>query len=46
MSVLHLGLPDHYVDHGKHEQQLASIGLDDASVLAAIEARVALLGLR
>ncbi len=46
MSVLHLGLPDHYVDHGKHEQQLASVGLDDASVLAAIEARVALLGLR
>ena len=45
MPVLHLGLPDHFVDHGNHSQQLESIGLDSAAILAAIEKRLALLAL-
>jgi len=45
MPVLHLGLPDTFVDHGNHSQQLESIGLDAAAILAAIEKRLALLAL-
>jgi len=45
MPVLHLGLPDYFVDHGNHSQQLESIGLDSATILATIEKRLALLAL-
>ena len=45
MPVLHLGLPDIFVDHGNHSQQLESIGLDAAAILAAIEKRLTLLAL-
>ena len=45
MPVLHLGLPDRYVDHGNHSQQLADTGLDSAAILHAIEKRVELLKL-
>ena len=45
MPVLHLGLPDRFVDHGNHSQQLESVGLDSAAMLAAIEKRLALLAL-
>ena len=39
-QVLHLGLPDHFVDHGDQSQLLASIGLDAPGVEAAIRRRV------
>ncbi len=35
--LLRLGLPDHFIDHGDQAQLLASIGLDHAGILAAIE---------
>ncbi|MEH6466338.1 MAG: 1-deoxy-D-xylulose-5-phosphate synthase, partial [Porticoccus sp.] len=40
VPVLHLGLPDKFVDHGNHQQQLAATGLDAASVQHAIEQRL------
>jgi 1-deoxy-D-xylulose-5-phosphate synthase len=39
--LLRLGLPDRFIDHGDQAQLLASIGLDKAGILAAIEARYA-----
>jgi 1-deoxy-D-xylulose-5-phosphate synthase len=39
-SLLQLGLPDRYVDHGDQAQLLASIGLDKAGIIAAIRARL------
>ena len=45
MPVLHLGLPDLFIDHGSHSQQLAATGLDSAGILQAIEQRLALLKL-
>lgn len=35
--VLRLGLPDRFVDHGDQVQLLASVGLDQAGILASIE---------
>ena len=43
MPVLHLGLPDTFVDHATHNQQLASLGLDSAGILASINKRLDLL---
>ena len=43
MPVLHLGLPDTFVDHATHDQQLASLGLDSAGILASINKRLDLL---
>ena len=43
--VLQLGLPDEYTHHGKHEQQLAAVGLDSQGILQQIEARLKGLGL-
>ncbi len=37
VSVLNLGLPDAFIDHGKREQQLAWVGLDADGVLASIQ---------
>lgn len=34
---LRLGLPDRFIDHGDQAQLLASVGLDKAGILAAIE---------
>ena len=41
IPVLQLGLPDHYVEHASHSQQLAECGLDSEGILAAIEKRLA-----
>ncbi len=41
--VLHLGLPDVYVEHAKPATMLAECGLDAAGIEAAINARLALL---
>ncbi|MDM3870079.1 1-deoxy-D-xylulose-5-phosphate synthase [Porticoccus sp. W117] len=43
MPVLHLGLPDSYIDHASHSEQLAQVGLDKAGIERAIEARLQLL---
>jgi len=43
MPVLHLGLPDRFVDHGKHNEQLTDTGLDSSSILRTIEQRLELL---
>ncbi|MBX8495101.1 1-deoxy-D-xylulose-5-phosphate synthase [Pseudomonas cichorii] len=43
-SVLHLGLPDIYVEHAKPAQMLAECGLDVEGIEAAINARLALIG--
>ena len=45
MPILHIGLPDVFVDHGTHTQQLAATGLDAAGMLQTIEQRLALLKL-
>jgi 1-deoxy-D-xylulose-5-phosphate synthase len=37
--MLHLGLPDRFVDHGDPARLLASVGLDAASIEASIRAR-------
>ena len=44
-SVLHLGLPDVYVEHAKPAQMLAECGLDEAGIEASVRNRMALLGL-
>jgi 1-deoxy-D-xylulose-5-phosphate synthase len=41
--VLHLGLPDYYVEHAKPAQMLAECGLDAAGIEAAVRARLAIL---
>ena len=41
--VLHLGLPDYYVEHAKPAQMLAECGLDAAGIEAAVRARLAML---
>ena len=38
--VLQLGLPDRYIDHGKHEALLEECGLDQKGILAAIQKRL------
>ncbi|MGV8843934.1 MAG: 1-deoxy-D-xylulose-5-phosphate synthase [Pseudomonas sp.] len=42
-SVLHLGLPDAYVEHGKPTQMLAECGLDADGIETAIRQRLAML---
>lgn len=37
--ILHLGLPDRFIDHGDTAQLLAECGLDAAGITAAIEQR-------
>ncbi|SFD26751.1 1-deoxy-D-xylulose-5-phosphate synthase [Pseudomonas citronellolis] len=41
--LLHLGLPDYYVEHAKPAQMLAECGLDTAGIERAIAERLALL---
>jgi len=43
-SVLHLGLPDIYVEHAKPAQMLAECGLDEAGIEAAVRQRLQVLG--
>ncbi|HKW36961.1 MAG TPA: 1-deoxy-D-xylulose-5-phosphate synthase [Burkholderiales bacterium] len=38
--LLHLGLPDRFVDHGDQAQLLASVGLDASGIAAAVRARL------
>ena len=39
-QLLHLGLPDRFVDHGDTAVLLAEVGLDKAGLLAAIRAHL------
>jgi len=36
--IINLAIPDAFIDHGNHEQQLVECGLDAAGILAAITA--------
>ncbi|MGK0525560.1 MAG: 1-deoxy-D-xylulose-5-phosphate synthase [Pseudomonadales bacterium] len=40
MPVLQLGLPDTFIDHGKHEELLTGCGLDAHGIFSAISARM------
>ena len=40
LPIMHLGLPDQFVDHGSHQQQLAAIGLDATGIQCSIEQRL------
>jgi len=42
-DILHLGLPDRFVDHGDQSQLLASVGLDATAITRAITERVYLV---
>jgi 1-deoxy-D-xylulose-5-phosphate synthase len=44
--VLTLGLPDHFVEHGDHQQLLADCGLDAAGILRAVRERLTQAGRR
>ncbi|MBL4608128.1 MAG: 1-deoxy-D-xylulose-5-phosphate synthase, partial [Pseudomonadales bacterium] len=37
--ILHIGLPDHFLEHGKHESQLSHCGLDEDGIYKAVESR-------
>ncbi|MEW8508668.1 MAG: 1-deoxy-D-xylulose-5-phosphate synthase [Candidatus Thiodiazotropha sp.] len=37
LRVLNLGLPDRYIDHASHQEQLAEAGLDFDGIVAAVE---------
>ena len=39
--MLHLGLPDHFIDHGDQAQLLAQVGLSSEGVVKAVRARLA-----
>jgi 1-deoxy-D-xylulose-5-phosphate synthase len=39
-SLLHLGLPDRFIDHGDQAQLVAGAGLDKAGILAAVRSRL------
>lgn len=41
--VLHLGLPDRFIDHGKREKILEAIGLDAKGIQHSVETRMSLL---
>ncbi|MBQ0795912.1 1-deoxy-D-xylulose-5-phosphate synthase [Zhongshania sp.] len=41
MPVLQLGLPDQFIDHGKHPQLLSDIGLDSNGIIGSIRRRSA-----
>jgi 1-deoxy-D-xylulose-5-phosphate synthase len=34
--ILNMAIPDHFISHGDHQQQLAECGLDSAGLIAAI----------
>jgi 1-deoxy-D-xylulose-5-phosphate synthase len=39
--ILHLGLPDRFVDHGDQALLLAAVGLDAEGIAAKIQTRLA-----
>jgi 1-deoxy-D-xylulose-5-phosphate synthase len=41
--VLHLGLPDYYVEHAKPVQMLAECGLNEAGIETAVRQRLSML---
>ena len=43
VPMLHLGLPDYYVEHAKPAQMLAECGLDEAGIESAVRERLARL---
>lgn len=43
VSLMQLGLPDEFIDHGKREKILSSIGLDAKGITQSIHTRMALL---
>ncbi len=43
MPVLHLGLPDEFIEHGKPSELLHEVGLDADGILAQVKARLQLL---
>jgi 1-deoxy-D-xylulose-5-phosphate synthase len=43
VPLLHLGLPDRFIDHGDQSQLLATVGLSREGILASIGARLAQL---
>jgi 1-deoxy-D-xylulose-5-phosphate synthase len=43
IHTLNLGLPDNYIDHGKHEQLLADCGLDAQGIELSIKQRLSLI---
>ena len=40
VAVLHLGLPDIFIDHATHDAQIATAGLDAATISERIKARL------
>jgi 1-deoxy-D-xylulose-5-phosphate synthase len=42
LPILHLGLPDHFVEQGSREECLAACGLDEAGIASAIDQFLAL----
>jgi len=44
--ILHLGLPDHFIDHGDQAQLLAQAGLNRDGILASVRTRLAELALQ
>lgn len=40
IPILNLGLPDSFVEHARHDRQLASVGLDGTGVLSSIQHRL------
>ncbi|MEH6560842.1 MAG: transketolase C-terminal domain-containing protein, partial [Marinobacter sp.] len=40
MPVLQLGLPDTFIDHGKHEELLKACGLDAEGIFSSISTRM------
>jgi 1-deoxy-D-xylulose-5-phosphate synthase len=40
VAVLHLGLPDLFIDHATHDAQIVTAGLDAATISARIKARL------
>jgi len=45
MPVLHLGLPDSFIDHGARSEQLRDTGLDKEGILHSIDQRLNILKL-
>jgi len=41
-SILNLGIPDQYMEHGSQQEQRAWIGLDNQGIVAAITQRIEL----
>src|SRR6202171_664246 len=46
VRLLHLGLPDHFVEHGDSQQLLVDCGLDGEGIARAVRERLAQSGLR